>query len=98
MSNRVPVTRGSGSTGSTTERPRCIDLEAVRAGADFSAEVVRLADELEADGTALSALIAEIATPVATSLSGYEPGLPQVEALQRARDAVLDELLGGEVR
>ncbi len=75
-----------------------IDLDAVREGADFAAEVVRIADELLADDARLLALIGEIATPVAASLTGYEPGVEAADALQRARDAVLDELLGGEAR
>ena len=54
--SRARATRGCGSTGSTTARPRAIDLDAVRGGADFAAEVVRLADELGADDAALEAL------------------------------------------
>jgi len=73
-----------------------IDLDVVRAGSDFSAEVVRIADELEADGSALTALVAEISAPVAVTLSGYEAGLTGADALQRARDAVLDEMLGSD--
>lgn len=75
-----------------------LDLDALRGGADFAAEVVRIADELAADQAALETLLADIAAPVATTLAGYEPGLAPADALQRARDAVLDGLLGGEAR
>ncbi len=74
-----------------------IDLDAVRAGGDFAAEVVRIADELMTEDERLHALVGEIVAPVAVSLSGYEPGVATADALQRARDIVLDELLGGEV-
>ncbi len=75
-----------------------LDLAAVRDGADFAAEAVRVADELEADPALLDSLLGEIAAPVATTLPGYEPGTAAAELLARARDIALDELLGGEVR
>ena len=59
---------------------------------------MRVADELDADDAAVTELISEITAPVSATLAGYEPGLSAAEALQRARDAALDELLGGEVR
>jgi len=80
-----------------TARP--IDLDSVRAGADFAAETVRIADELAADTGTLDALIAELVAPVATTLPGeYTPGLTSAELVERARDAALDLLLveGGE--
>ena len=76
-----------------------IDLEAVRGGADFAAEAVRVADELESDMPQVEALLREFAAPVATTLpGGYTPGISAAEALALARDAVLDELLAGEGR
>jgi exonuclease SbcD len=70
-----------------------IDLEAVRAGADFATELVRIADELAADPTALAGMVDEIAGPLGTTLQGYLPGITPVEALQEARDSALDLLL-----
>jgi len=75
-----------------------LDLEAVRAGRDFSAELVRIADELEDDPARLQALVAEIAAPLGTTLSGYQPGIEAAQALRAARDTALGLLLaqGGE--
>jgi DNA repair exonuclease SbcCD nuclease subunit len=79
---------------------RIIDLDAVRAGSDFAAETVRVADSLAADALALDALVDELAAPVGTTLGGYQPSLAPAELLARARDAALDLLLaeGGEAR
>jgi DNA repair exonuclease SbcCD nuclease subunit len=78
-----------------------IDLAHVRAGSDFAAEAVRVADELEADEAVLAALVGELSAPVATTLgSGYTPSLSPTDLLTQARDAALDLLLasGGEDR
>ena len=77
-----------------------IDLEALRGGPDFAAELVRMADELAHDPDALSTLIRDIGAPVAGTLPGYVSTLEPADALVRARDAALDLLLaeGGEVR
>lgn len=77
-----------------------IDLDALRGGADFSAELVRIADELAGETEELDGLLGEIVAPVATSLGGYQLGLEPKEALERARDAALDLLLaeGGDAR
>jgi DNA repair exonuclease SbcCD nuclease subunit len=75
-----------------------IDLDAVRAGADFAAEALRIADELAADPAAVAVLLGEFAEPVATTLGGYSPAPDPSMAVERARDAVLDVLLGGEGR
>lgn len=77
-----------------------IDLDALRGGPDFAAELVRISDELAADPTALEELVYGIATQVATTLAGYEPSAAPPELLERARDAALDLLLaqGGDVR
>ena len=77
-----------------------IDLDTLRGGPDFAAELVRIADELAEDPSALQALIGEIATPVAGTLAGYAPSSAPGELLERARDAALDLLLaqGGDGR
>lgn len=77
-----------------------LDMGAIRAGRDFATEVVRVADELAADPALLSELIAEVAAPVATALTGdsARDASGAEAALAAARDAVLDQLLGGEVR
>ena len=70
-----------------------IDLEAIRCGADFATELVRIADELATDPAALAGLVDGIAEPLGTTLQGYSPGITPLEALQDARDAALDLLL-----
>lgn len=70
-----------------------IDLDALRGGPDFAAELVRIADELAADPAALETMIASISAPLATTLSGYTTNLVASDALERARDAALDLLL-----
>jgi len=76
-----------------------LDLDAIRSGVDFAAETLRVADELDGDLAHVEKLLAEFAAPVATTLpGGYTPGVSAAEALARARDAVLDELLAGEGR
>lgn len=77
-----------------------IDLDALRGGPDFAAELVRISDELAGDLAALTELVGEIAAPVATTLTGYEPSAAPPELLERARDAALDLLLaqGGDAR
>jgi DNA repair exonuclease SbcCD nuclease subunit len=75
-----------------------LDLEAIRSGGDFSAELLRIADEFSADPAQLGAIIAEIAGPLDVPLPGYQPGVSPEQALLAARDAALDLLLvqGGE--
>ena len=77
-----------------------IDLDALRGGPDFAAELVRIADDLAANPTELQALIAEVATPIAATLAGFELSSAPDDLLERARDAALDLLLvqGGDVR
>lgn len=70
-----------------------IDLDAVRGGPDFSAELVRIADELATEGSSLDEIVAEIVAPVAASLAGYPGPDDAREALDRARDEALDLLL-----
>jgi exonuclease SbcD len=72
-----------------------IDLDAVRAGQDFAAEIVAVSDELEADPATLRAMVGEVSAPVQQKLSGYATGLGDAELLALARDRCLDELLPG---
>ena len=75
-----------------------VDIDAVRSGADFAAEVVRIADELAGDPAQVAALVTQIVSPVSAALPGeYRPGVSDAEALESARDLVLDQILGGEV-
>jgi hypothetical protein len=73
-------------------------LEAIRAGGDFSAELLRIADELSADPQALRVILDEIGEPLGVPLPGYKSGIEQEQVLLAARDAALDLLLveGGE--
>ena len=70
-----------------------IDLDALRGGPDFAAELVRIADDLAENPVALQALIGEIATPLAGTLAGFSPASAPAELLERARDGALDLLL-----
>ena len=82
----------------TNSTSAVLDLDAVRAGGEFSAEFVKITDELASAPGELEGLIAEIAGTLATSLPGYQPGMPDDELLGLARDVGLDLLLapGGE--
>ena len=77
-----------------------VDLDELRGGPDFAAELVRIADELASDHVELETLLAAIAAPVATTLSGYGTQCAPRDTLERARDAALDLLLskGGDCR
>lgn len=71
-----------------------LELEAIRGGVDFAAELVRACDELAADSEVLDALVGEIARPVAATLPAYSVVSTPSEMLEQARDLVLDQLLG----
>jgi DNA repair protein SbcD/Mre11 len=77
-----------------------LDLQLVRDGRDFAAELVGISDELATDPAALAALSAETSGPLTTTLADYGPGLSDFDLLVQARDAALDLLLaeGGEAR
>lgn len=77
-----------------------VDIEAVRAGSDFAAELVRMADEMAEESEALDALVRSIAEPLAKQLGHAAPVIDSAAALEKARDAALDLLLaeGGDVR
>jgi len=77
-----------------------LDLEVLRGGQDFAAEIVAVADEIGASEADLAALIDEVSRPVAERLRGYAPSLAPGQVLELARDRCLDALLGsgGETR
>jgi DNA repair exonuclease SbcCD nuclease subunit len=77
-----------------------IDLEQVRGGRDFAAEMLRIADELAADERALDGLVESVADPVASTLTGYVPSAEADAILRQARDLALGLLLAedGESR
>jgi DNA repair exonuclease SbcCD nuclease subunit len=70
-----------------------LDLDAVRKGGDFAAEVVTGGDALAAEPGALEALIDELSAPLAATLPGYRPGVSGADLIVLARDAALDLLL-----
>lgn len=69
-----------------------IDIDAVRAGATFATDVLRIADAYAADPAAAEALVAEVEGPVAKALGGTLAADP-ADILERARDLCLDRLL-----
>ena len=71
-----------------------IDLDRVRAGADFAGDLTRLADEIGAGEAA--AMLAEVLDPVRGAARGVDLDLDPESVLQRARDLCLDRLLTGE--
>lgn len=76
-----------------------LDLEGISAGADFSAELVRISEDLAREPDALRELVDEIVTPLSTTVPGYRPELDIAVLLEQARDIALDQLMaGGEDR
>ncbi|MFU8890858.1 MAG: metallophosphoesterase family protein [Anaerosomatales bacterium] len=71
-----------------------LDLDRVRAGADFAADLVRIADELTADEAAT--LLDEVLDPVRSAARDIDLDLDATALLERARDLCLDRLLAGE--
>ncbi len=72
-----------------------LDLEGIRAGADFSAELVRISEDLAGDPEALRGLVDEIVAPLSTTVPGYRPEVDSAVLLEQARDIALDQLLAG---
>jgi DNA repair exonuclease SbcCD nuclease subunit len=72
-----------------------IDLDEVRSGPDFAAELLRITDELAEDPDAVQQLLGQITAPLATTLGGYESSADPILVLEQARDIALDQLLGG---
>ncbi len=71
-----------------------IDLERIRGGADFAAEVVRIADAIDHDSA--SAMVGEVLEPLQSSVRDLDLELDAAVVVERARDRVLDALLAGE--
>lgn len=70
-----------------------LDIDAIRAGGDFAAQLVRLADRVLADEDALDALVGEVLDPVRKTVGDADPGMSNAEIVERARDVCLDRLL-----
>ncbi|MFA5844155.1 MAG: metallophosphoesterase [Coriobacteriia bacterium] len=76
-----------------------LDLDEVRAGADFAADFVRLVDEVLADTAAVASLVREAAGPVEGAVGVVDLGSSAAEIVERARETCLDRLLAdGETR
>jgi DNA repair exonuclease SbcCD nuclease subunit len=76
-----------------------LDLDALRAGEDFAAEVVTVADDLAGLSDELAGLLDEVVGPLAEKFRGFEPTPPPEQLLSLARDRCLDALLpGGDAR
>jgi exonuclease SbcD len=74
-----------------------LDLDALRASADFAGEVVVVSDEIAVSTHELDALVSEVTAPLQEKLRGYEPPAA-AKLLELARDKCLDALVaeGGE--
>ena len=76
-----------------------IDLDLVRSGSDFAADLVSLADSLLADSDALGAYVGALAQPILGTLDSkdlFEPDARDI--IERARDLALDRLMAEERR
>ncbi len=71
-----------------------LDLERVRQGVDFAADLMRIADEMPPDEAA--ALLDEVLDPVRASVRDVGLELDPAETVRRARDLCLDLLLAEE--
>ncbi len=74
-----------------------IDLDAVREGGGFAAEVVRVADAHAVPDEA-AALLGDVLAPLHRVLDGVDLDLDAVDVVERARDLCLDKLLAEEGR
>lgn len=83
-----------------TDRTRpALDLDLVRAGSDFAADLVRLTDALLADEEAAAACLDGIMRPVLSALDARDvPEVDSRDIISRARDLALDRLLAEEQR
>lgn len=73
---------------------RVIDLERVRAGADFAADLVAIADALTEDE--VSALVEEVLAPIMTAARTPKMEIGRSGIIERVRDICLDGLLDEE--
>jgi exonuclease SbcD len=72
-----------------------LDLDGLRAGEDFAAEIVIIADDFAGVPDDLAALVGDVVNPLAEKVRGFQPTLPPDELLRLARDRCLDGLLPG---
>jgi len=76
-----------------------IDLDLVRSGSDFAADLVALTDTLLADTDALDAYVATVAKPILGALDSRDVSAPDARSvIVRARDRALDRLIAEEQR
>lgn len=82
----------------TNDTRAAIDLDRIRSGADFPADLMQIADALDAGE--LVGLVEEVLDPIRGVARGVEIAVDPVQVLQRARDICLDHLLeqGGDGR
>ncbi|HET6498898.1 MAG TPA: hypothetical protein VFH17_07605, partial [Coriobacteriia bacterium] len=71
-----------------------LDLDQIRGGADFAADVVRIADELSA--SEVDTMLDEALGQALGATRGLDLTLDSAAVLERARDICLDRLLGDE--
>jgi len=83
-----------------TDRTRpALDLDLVREGSDFAADLVRLTDALLADEEAAAACLDGVMRPVLGALDARDvPPVDSRDIISRARDLALDRLLAEERR
>ncbi|MBN2848701.1 MAG: exonuclease SbcCD subunit D [Coriobacteriia bacterium] len=76
-----------------------IDLDLVRVGSDFAADLVALTDALLADEDALDEYVATVARPILGALDSRDVFTPDARSvIERARDRALDRLMAEEQR
>jgi hypothetical protein len=76
-----------------------IDLDLVRAGSDFAADLVGLTDALLADEQALDEYMSAVASPILGALDSRDSITPDARSvIERARDRALDRLMAEEQR
>lgn len=76
-----------------------LDLDVVRTGSDFAADLVTLTDSLLADEDSLSEYVTGVARPILGALDSRDVFTPDARSIiERARDRALDRLLAEEQR
>lgn len=76
-----------------------IDLDLVRAGSDFAADLVALTDSLLADPEALEGYVTAVSRPIIGALDSRDVFVPDARSIiERARDRALDRLMAEELR
>ena len=76
-----------------------LDLDVVRGGSDFAADLVALTDSLLADAGSLEDYVAGVARPILGALDSRDVFGPDARSIiERARDRALDQLMAEERR